>query len=179
MEGKRTDSKLLLISLVLILIILLLLNYFLGKNRMDETWNYKKITTATDVMYKGEIVTDRETYYTLEKIINQYLDSYINTNNDEEKTMYDSYYKYLTENYKGYLSKKEYIEVAEKFLNKFYVNINDNYETMYTYQILKDIYSFDNNIYLCVLQSNRNNEKGYIALQVNKEQSLFKIVYIE
>lgn len=179
MEGKRVDSKLLLFTLVLVLIALLLLNYLFEGNRTDEVWNYKKITTATDVIYLGEKVTDRTTYYTLETIVNQYLDSYINRYNDEEKVMYEDYYNYLTDNYKKHLSKSKYKEVAKKFLNKFYVNINSDYETMYTHQILKDIYAFDNNIYLCKLESKRNSEIGYIAFQISESELAFNIVYIE
>lgn len=177
MEGRKVDSKLLLFTLVLVLIALLLLNHFLNKNRVDGVWNYKEIETATDVMYKGERVTDRTVFYTLETIINEYLNSYINTNNDKEKIMYDEYYNYLTESYKGYLNKKEYKEVAKNFLNKFYVDTGDG--SMYTYQLLKDIYKFDNDVYLCKLTSKRNNETGYIALQINEAKQAFKIVYIE
>lgn len=179
MEGKKVDSKLLLFTLVLVLITLLLLNYLLKGNREVGIWNYKEITTATDIMYLGQKVTDRDTYYTLEAIVNQYLNSYINTGNDDEKLMYEDYYNYLTENYKKHLSKKEYIEVAKNFLNKFYVNINSDYETMYTYQILKEIYDMGNNVYMCKLESKRNNEIGYIAFQINQSELAFNIVYIE
>lgn len=179
MEGKRVDSKLMLFTLVLVLITLLLLNYFFNNNRTDSIWNYKEITSAIDVIYLGEKVTDRDTYYTLETIVNQYLNSYINPYNDEEKIMYEDYYNYLTENYRKHLSRKEYIEVAEKFLNKFYININSDYEAMYTYQLLKEVYAFDNNVYLCKLESKRNNHIGYIAFQINESELAFNIVYIE
>lgn len=179
MEGKRVDSKLVLFTLILVLITLLLLNYVFNNNGNDEIWNYSKITTATDVIYLGERVTDRQTYYTLETIVNQYLNSYINVYNEEDKEMYDDYYNYLSVNYKKHLSKRKYKEVAEKFLNKFYVNIQSDYETMYTYQILTDIYAFENNVYLCKLENKRNGENGYIAFQVNESQYAFNIVYIE
>lgn len=178
MEGKKVDSKLLLFTLLLVLIALLLLNYFLGGNRVEGVWDYNNITTAEEIMYLGEEVTDRDTYYTLESVINQYLNSYINVYN-EEKIMYQDYYNYLEDNYKRHLSKKEYIEVADNFLNKFYININSDYESMYTYQILKGVYQFENNIYLCELVSKRNNETGYIAFQINESELAFKIVYIE
>jgi len=178
MEGKRVDSRLLLFTLVLVLITLLLLNYVLKGNRNDGIWNYKEIESATDVMYLGEKITDRQTYYTLENIINQYLNSYINTNN-EEKIMYDDYYNYLTENYRKHLSKKEYKEVSENFLNKFYINIDSDYEAMYTYQVLKEIYKLEDSVYLCRLYSKRNNETGYIAIQLFESDLTFNIVYIE
>jgi len=169
----------LLFALVLVLITLLLLNYLFEGNRKDEIWNYKEITTATDIIYLGEEVTDRHTYYTLEAIINQYLDSYINPYNDEDKMMYEDYYNCLSKYYKKHLSKRKYKQVAEKFLNKFYINMNSDYEAMYTYQLLKAVYAFENNVYLCKLESKRNNEVGYIAFQVNESEFAFNIVYIE
>lgn len=177
MEGNRVDTKLLLFTLVLVLITLLLLNYFFIGNRVDGIWNYDEITTATDVMYSGTKVTDRETYYTLESIVNQYMESYVEK--EDEKTNYKEYYNYLTENYKKHLGRRKYIEVAEKFLKKFYVNIDSDYEYMNTNRIVKNIYEFDNNIYLCELRSNTTNEMGYIAFQVNDSQLAFNIVYIE
>ena len=176
MEGKKVDSKLLLITLILVLICLLLLNTLLKKGRTDEFWNYDEIESASLLMYLGEKVTDREMYYTLENIVNQYLNSYID-NGDEEKELYDEYYNYLTESYRDYLSKRGYKKVAKNFLDKFYINIDSNYETMYTHQILKGICKFDNDIYLCQLE--RKNEKSYIAFQLNESQNAFKIVYIE
>ena len=179
MESKKIDSKLLLVTLVLVLIALLLLNKLMESNRTDEIWNYKEITTAANITYLGERITDREIYYTLENIINQYLDSYINKYNDEDKITYKDYYNYLSENYKKYLSQKEYLAVAEKFLNKFYINIESDYESMYKYQILKQIYKFDNNVYLCKLECKRNGEVGYIAFQINESELIFNIMYIE
>lgn len=179
MEGKSIDSKLLLFTLVLVLITLLLLNYLFEGNRKDEIWNYEEMTSVTDIIHLAKENKDREIYYTLEAIVNQYLNSYINPYNDEEKIMYPHYYNYLREDYKNYLSKKEYMEVAEKFLNKFYININSDYEAMYTYQLLKEVYSFGNNVYLCKLVSKRNNEIGYIAFQIDESELAFNIVYIE
>ena len=178
MEGKRVDSKLMLFTLVLVLIALLLLNWLLGNKETVGVWDYDNITSASEIKYLGTKVTDRETYYTLESIISKYLDSYINVY-DQDKIMYEDYYNYLVENYKKHLSKKEYIEIAKKFLNKFYINMNSDYESMDTNKILKDIYEFENGIYLCELKSNRNNEAGYIAVQVNKIDMTFNIVYIE
>lgn len=178
MERKKVDSRLLLFTLVLVLIVLLLLNYVFNKNRTDGVWNYKKIKTATDVIYLGQRVTDRETFYTLEQIVKQYLNSYINKY-DEDKVMYEDYYNYLTESYKNYLSKREYIKIADKFMKKFYININSDYENMETNKILKNVYEFENNVYLCELKSNRSNETGYVAFQVNAPQLAFNIVYIE
>ena len=179
MEGKRIDSKLLLFTLVLVLIVLLLLNWWFDKNRVDDIWNYKEITTGAYLIYQGKKVTDRELYYDLESIVNQYLNSYINKYNDKDKIMYTDYYNYLTENYKKHLSKKEYLEISENFLKKFYISIDSSYETMDTAQVVKSIYEFENNVYMCKLQGNRSGETGYIAFRVDTANNVFNIVYIE
>lgn len=179
MEGKRVDSKLTLFTLVLVLIALLLLNYLLSNSRDNGIWDYDKITSLKDIMYQGEKVTDRETYYVLETIIYDYLDSYIVDSSDKDNITYEDYYNFLTENYRKHLNKKGYKEVAGEFLNKFYINMDSDYEAMYKYQLLKEIYLLDENVYVCKLQSKRNNETAYIALRVDKAQMTFNIVYIE
>lgn len=179
MEGKRVDSKLLLFTLVLVLITLLLLNYLLNNSRSNGIWDYDNLESAEDVMYQGERITDRETYYALETIIYDYLDSYIVDSSDKENITYEDYYNFLTKSYKKHLSKKEYKEVAERFLNKFYINMDSDYEAMYKYQLLKEIYLLDENVYVCKLESKRNNETGYIALKVDEAKRAFNIVYIE
>lgn len=178
MEGKRVDTKLLLFTLVLVLIVLLLLNYFFKNNGTDEIWNYKEITTALDVMYLGQRVTDRQTYYDLESIVVQYLNSYLAEYNGDKDT-YKDYYNYLTEDYKRYLGKRKYIKVAENFLNKFYINMDSDYINMDTTQVLKNVYKFDDDVYMCELYSNSNEKTGYIAVRVNMNSARFNIVYIE
>ena len=109
MERKKVDTKLLLFNLVLVLISLLLLNWLLSENRADQIWNYEEINSAADIIHLGENNYDRQTYYILEGIVYEYLNSYIDVYSEEEdKLNYKDYYKYLTKNYKDYLSQKEY-----------------------------------------------------------------------
>lgn len=185
MEGKRVDTKLLLFTLVLVLITLLLLNYFLKGNNKDEIWNYEEITTAAELIYLGEEINDREIYYTLESIVQQYLNSYVNTYSEDvenDKITYVDYYDNLVQDYKEYLSKSEYEELAKKFLNKFYVNAESEYETMNymdTERIIKSVYDFGNNVYLCELKGSFTKKEGYIAIGLNTAENIFNIIYIE
>lgn len=172
MEGRKVDSKLLLFTLILVLIVLLLLNFLFNNNRDDGIWNYKEIVTGAQLIYSGTEVTDREIYYTLENIIKDYINSYVT---DSEELSYKDYYKYLTENYKKHLNKKEYYEVAQTFLNKFLVNTG----SMNTNQILKHVYELENNVYLCELVSNTTKQTAYIAIQLNTSQLIYNIVYVE
>lgn len=175
MERKKVNSKLLLITLTLVLIALFLLNYFFSEKRAEGFWDYNNLESANIIRHLGNKVTDREIYYTLEEIVNQYLDSYIEK--DEEKMNYMDYYNSLTDSYKKYLGRKKYKEAAENLLNKFYININSDYISMYKNKVLKKAYAFDNNIYLCELS--RNNEEAYIAFQLDEGQTAFKIAYVE
>lgn len=175
MVENKVDSRLLLITLILILISLLLLNNFMGQNRQDDVWNYKEMVTANDIKYLGTSVTDRQIYYSLENVVNKYINSYNVTNTKEDDIDYKQYYQYLAKNYKKHLSKKEYIEVAEKFFSKFYALG----EYAYTYNTLKNVYLFDNGIYLCELNSKTNNDLAFLAIQLNTMSNTYNIVYIE
>lgn len=185
MEGKRVDTKLMLFTLVLILIALLLLNWLLGNRKVEGMWNYEEIETAANLIYQGERVEDREIYYTLENIIKQYLNSYKDTYTEdvnEVKMSYTEYYDYLTKNYKDYLSQSEYNKVAEKFLDKFYAEAESEYEKMEfmdVEQILKEVYSFENGVYICRLESTYTGNEGYIAIALNTNKNAYNFVYIE
>ena len=176
MEGKEIDSKLWLLTSVLVLIVLLLFNYLFKGNSTDPIWNYKEITSAINLTYLGEKIDDRKIYYTLENIVDDYVNSYIV---NEDKSSYKYYYQYLREDYKKYLGKKKYYEVSESFLKKFYININSDYEKMDTSQLIKQVYLFDNNVYLCILEGRYKKETGYFAVMLNESSNTYNIVYIE
>lgn len=183
MEGKKVNSKLLLFTLVLVLIVLLLLNKFLDGLNTNDIWNYKKLTSAQDIIQKGKIVTDREIYYNLEEIITKYVESYLSEQSTNlDMINYKDYYTFLIKDYKKHLSQEEYNNVAETFLNKFYVkNVSEweAYEYMDVFSLITNIYSFDNNIYLCKLYSKETRNTGYIAIKLDLTNEGYYIVYIE
>ena len=179
MEGKRVDSKLLLFTLVLVLITLLLLNFLLKGNKVNDVWDYKKIKSAQDVIYLGQRTEDRQIYYTLEEVISEYLDSYLS-----KDLTYKDYYQFLRSDYKKHLGRGKYLKVAENFMNKFNTFIDEDYQSMEKTDIIKSIYEFNDNVYMCRLQSNRSEEydemeEGYIAVQLSSRDNMYYIVYIE
>ena len=109
MGRKKIDSKFMLFALVLILIILLLLNWLLGNNTNKGVWDYDKINSASELIYLGEKIKDRSTYYTLEGIVANYLNSFLvgESENQEGTLNYTQYYEYLTEEYRKHLNQKE------------------------------------------------------------------------
>ena len=82
----------------------------------------------------------------------------------------------------GACSSEAYKEKAEKFLSKFYVNAESEYETMEymdTEQVIKAIYSYDGNVYLCKLKGKSTGNEGYIAIAIGNKDNMYNIVYIE
>lgn len=187
MEEKRIDSKLILFTLVLVLITLLLLNHFLEGKSSDEIWDYDNITTAEDIINLGERVEDRDTYYILEEIVTNYLYSYNqlyneNTDTEQASLSYEDYYKYLNPLYKKHLNKSEYNEVAKKFLEKFCVYSESEVEIsdyMDVYKVIRNIYSFDGDVYLCECRSDFINKTGYFAVKLQTRDNSYNIMYIE
>ncbi len=185
MEGKKVDSKLLLFTLILVLITLFLLNGLFRGAKSVGIWNYDEITTGTQLIAYGTLSQDRQTYYIMEEIVNKYLNSYISTYGNEELEdwmPYEQYYDYLTDNYKDYLSRKDYEKLAKEFLNKFYVYEEGEYdatEFMDTYNVIKAIYELDNDVYLCELRGETTLNKGYIAIATDSNDNTYRIIYIE
>lgn len=179
MEEKKVNSKLLLFTSFLVLISLLLLNYFFSSNKDKGIWDYDNIKSAYSILNYDDEVTDREIYYNLENVIQGYLKSYVKETSSSDIVTYKDYYDSLTDNYKNYLGKNGYYEVAEKFFNKFYKNKLD-YDTMQYFgeqHVLKNVYNIDNSVYLCRLEGN-NNEEAFIALQLLDDKTIY-IYYIE
>lgn len=183
---KKVDTKQWLVLFSLVLVALIIINIVMRDlQRENQIFNYSKITRALDVIGKGELVTDRKTYYTLEKIINKYINSYLINSRDlnSEDVNYLDYYNVLTSEYKKALNKKEYEEKAKQFLGKFYIYHEGKMEAdeyMDTQSVLKDIYKFDDGTaYLCKVKSSQNNKEGYIGIYLNKSNSSFYIFYLE
>lgn len=178
MEEKKVNSKLVLFTSILVLICLLLLNYFLSNNEDVGIWDYDNLTSGYSIMYSGEKVTDREVYYTLETVIQDYMKSYVK-DTDNDVVTYKDYYNSLSKNYKKHLGKNGYYAVAEKFFSKFFAKKLD-YETMQYFSnkhVIKNVYEVEKSVYLCELKDS-NNESAFIALQLLTDNTIY-IYYIE
>lgn len=178
MGEKKVNSKLVLFTSILILICLLLLNYFFSNNEDVGIWDYDNITTAYSIMYSGEKVTDREVYYTLETVIQDYMKSYVKETDKDTVVTYKNYYNSLSKNYKKHLGKNGYYEVAEKFLSKFFSEKLD-YESIeyFNRHVIKNVYNMGDSIYFCELETS-NNEDAFIAVQLLRDNTIY-IYYIE
>lgn len=189
MENLNMSNKTLLLVLSIILVLFIIINYLIN-NLEEAEYDYESLSAST-LMYQGEEIKDRKIYYTLEGIIKKYLSSYygIDSNGneiyleEEPEYNYQEYYEALTEDYKNYLGKKGYTEVAEKFLNKFYIQGGgseiEGHNYMYTYNIIKQIYKIDQNTYICELYSYINNKYGYIGIVINPNIQEYRIFILE
>lgn len=189
MEKLNVSNKTILLVLTIILILLIIINYLIN-NLRDNKYIYEDIS-VTKLMYQGEEITDRTIYYTLENIIVKYISSYYGTTStgveieleEEPEYNYQEYYEALENSYKKHLGKKEYLELSEKFLNKFYVESGDQdievHYYMDTYNIIKGIYRIKENTYICELYSSSNYEYGYIGIVLDPPSQEYRIFIIE
>ena len=89
----------------------------------------------------------------------------------------------MSKDYSKFLNKKEYNILAESFLKKFYVYSQDveieAVEYMDVQDILVDIYAYDNNRYVCVLESSVTGNTGYIGIELDEKNNTYSIFYME
>lgn len=133
-------------------------------------------------------VNNRDTYFILNDIILSFL--YSGTSNtisaNGEGSESNLHYKYstveyydaLTDDYKRYLSKDEYLKLANKVIN----NYKDNYEVLYTVQNetpIRRVYKYNGirgDYYIVKLNASVDI---YIGIELFTEDSKFKIFYLE
>lgn len=177
----KYNIKQYLIFGIIILIVLIILSTILknwGSIKSDE--NYKSESYVDDFISQSYRVKDRETYYTLEKIIIDFIASYNPLSNYDNEITYKDYYASLSNNYNKHLSYNEYLNVAEQFLQDFYItqNVSSNSELVFR-EILKEIYKKDDNKYMCVLRNNNMIIDKYIGIVLNDNNDTFNIFYIK
>lgn len=178
MNFEKITKKQTLILLITILLVLIVLNALLKSFR--ETSDEKKIdyktANASSLIADSEEVADRTVYVKIEQVLTEYLNSYIS--NDSSKD-YKKYYSMLDKKYKRSIGKKKYEEVSNNFLNKFkIVGAITGKELMITNEIVKGVYEFDKNKYICMLENDRN-ENAYIGIRLDYETNNAYIFYIE
>ena len=188
MERLNMSNKTLLLVLTIILVLFIIINYLINNLEKPE-YDYESLSVSK-LMYQGEEIKDRKIYYTLESIIVKYLSSYYGTDSkgneiyleEEPEYNYQEYYEAMTDEYKNYLGKEGYLETAEEFLNKFYIQGDSEIEGhnyMYTYNIIKEIYKIKQDTYICEVHCDINNKYGYIGIVLNTDAQEFRIFILE
>lgn len=186
--SNRQWLVIILIGLAFVIVIGGLLKYILRNNTTKEI-DYANIN-AQILVDKSPINTDKGIYWSLNDIVETYLNSYVSTEKVNQKkkhyVSYKKYYKILTKNYKEYLGKSGYEKTAEVFLKKFAVNSaltqdGKPYQTMDTSRVLKQVYTYDaeENMYLCELESELVGKIGYIGIKLDPNNADWFIFLIE
>lgn len=183
---KRLDKNIKQIIILSIITLILFTGTIILKNMTSNKtfqWDYDNIISAEEVLSNGEIITDRNLYWNLKEIIYTYIstmqdDELDEINSDNEKVTYLDYYGVLSKKYKKHLNKSDYENIANIFINKFLEEDHLGYKYVSDF-IIQDIYKYDDNMYLCVLLEEYTQVKGYIGIQLDREQSKFSIFYIE
>lgn len=181
---KKEDKKIWLFALVLVLILLIILVSIFNKNASkDNLWqDYSKFSYA-DAYLNATKVQDRTIYWTLDKIISDYIGSYSSDvtydNIGDNNVTYEDYYDALYEGYQKYLKKEGYLETAKNFLQKFMIQNDVEAYSMETEGLIDSIYMVEENIYLCNLSSKIQQTNAYIIIGLNTDNLSFKIMYME
>ncbi len=132
-------------------------------------------------------VKDRDVYWVLNDIISTFIDSYnkeLLTVSDAQKQeiLYsrEDFYTVISDEYKKELSKKEYLEVSKKMLEKFI----ENDEVMKSSDFISTIKKLDSsiyseNMYICKLKTVDNSTESYIGIQVYPDSKSYNFFYLE
>ena len=175
----RLNKKQKIIFLATALVALILLSSILSRIlNSDES---KKVNYGSDtgetLITSSSISTNRIIYYELQDIVEKYINSYT----VESEYSYDDYYSSLSDEYKSYLSKNKYKDLAENFLKKFDCTDDvDSSTRVCTDTILKSVYRYDTDKYICMLNS-KSGQVAYIGILLNStaKEKYAEIFYIE
>lgn len=188
-----------IIILLLALLILIILTTVMKNIRNSSNDSVRKIDYKTSngesLIGISTVVNDRIIYWELNDIVSQYINSYFLSANatseqKEEFVSYKDYYNILDDNYKKYISKSKYYKKSEEFLKKFVIGENtDNEESMYTTNIIKSVYEYDDNKYICVFKDYSSSESNqeeinsvskdvYLGVELDTDSKAWKIFFI-
>ncbi len=178
------------IALGIICIILLSIGTSIISNigKEDNNIDYKNFNIDDILVYSTETKT-REEYWILNDIIYSFLSSYnkeISPNgilNIEQSSVYtrESYYKVLSNSYRKYLSKSKYMDLSKTMMEKF-ISYKENKKQIKTENLIEKIFILDDfkygqNMYLCKLNTERENTTSYIGIKLLENNS-YSIFYI-
>ena len=170
-------SKQRLVLMISFLIVILVVFYFLRNvNKKVEGIDYKK-TDINGLLALSQDDKDRYVYWNLNEIISKFLNSY-QSEYTEGINDINYYYKTLDPNYKKYLGRRKYKELANSFIDKVVYDPEDDLKSLPQPLITKIKRLNDyNNAYLCKIAT-KNNEDAYIGIILDIENTRYNIFYI-
>lgn len=193
---KEITNKQKLVIVIIILVFLILAVAIMKKitaSDGNKVIDYKN-TNADQLISDSTISRDNAIYLSLNEIIIKYLNSYLeedkeNASKKEKYVNYKDYYSALVDRYKRFLSKGKYVALSQEFCERFLVKSENSQKSeldkisvsgyMDTKEILRNVYLFDENRYLCEVYSSKNDKKGYIGIELHPRENTWKIFYLE
>lgn len=134
--------------------------------------------------------TDRQIYLTLNEIIFDFLNSYnleIKEYGGDTELSFISfkrkdYYKVLASSYKKKLGWFKYNSLSKEFMQNF-IYSGDRGQYMKTSDILNEIYElgtymYSGDMYICKLNTAKENEYAYIGIQLEEKSKKYNIFYL-
>jgi hypothetical protein len=156
-------------------------------NSDNKVIDYEK-TDIYELIIDSTETKDRDIYWTLNKIILEFLKSYQTVEKMDTSDLVeyhytgydlDDYYKALDPEYKKFLGKKEYIEISKNMMSKM-VTWNDNGFILKEQNIINTVYKLnDYEGYICKLNTVDNKNQAFIGIILDKENNEYNIFYIK
>lgn len=174
---KISEKKLYILMGALLIIVFIILRSLILSDR-NQLLDYSAIESGEDVIKNHKLTFDREIYYTLDGILEKFINAYSDIGSTRS---YKDYYKTLNSEYKKELSKSEFIEECDKFFSVLKISTDSVMEDVAVYQtenIIRTIYDLDDDMYVCVVGLTSSNEYAYIGIKLNTTQKTFEIFYI-
>ncbi len=188
--NKLTQVQKIVVLIIILVFVFLMYNMFknLSYNMSRKKIDYSNVKGETLILTLSKD-TSKATYYSLEDAIVKYLKSYkdidgqIGIKSEEKYISYKDFYSIVTLDYKKYLGEFKYQEVANNFLDKFSIKTTisdeDEYDSVDTKDVIKNVYVFDENRYICEVSNSTKKITGYIGIELNPSNSKWYIFYIE
>ena len=179
-DNITSKQKLLLgiVCLLLIIVVFSVLKNVTSKN--DKAIDYKTADEYTFLIASSE-ESDRDVYWTLNKIVYEYLSSYQNSYNSKIKG-FDYYYGALDPDYKKYLGKKKYLTLSKNLIKKVLGDKADSQDDFYILPepLITKVNKLNNydNAYFCEISTLNEGENAYIGIILDTEKSKYNIFYI-
>lgn len=185
-EGLNSKQKLVFFAICLVLLIVftaIISSLNFGPKMID----YKKMDVY-DILIDSTETNDRETYWTLNNIILNFMKSYQTVEKMDTSKLVeyhytgyslDEYFNALDPEYKKFLGKKKYLNTAKQMISKM-VTWNDNGFVLKDEDIIDTIYKLDKyDAYLCSLKDTDLDKETYIGIILDKEKKEYNIFYIQ
>lgn len=175
-KGNITSKQRLLLMITFLVIIVVVFSFFKNINKKVEGIDYKKNGINNLLLYSKE-VTDRDIYWNLDGIVSDFLNSYQSEYNKDIKSL-NYYYKALDPNYKKYLGKSKYKELANGVITKVLGEEKDMLSAL-PQPVIIEVRALNdyNNAYMCKLAT-KNDEDAYIGIILDTEETRYNIFYI-